>query len=116
MQGFQKTVLIIAIVILIISLVLMALLLGNNSNANWPPTVPSCPDWWIMDGSGNNAKCTNIKDLGICKAQQGETHQSMNFNADMFTGDNGDCAKYTWANKCKVSWDGITYGVESPCS
>ena len=34
----------------------------------------------------------------------------------MFTGSNGTCAKYSWANKCDVSWDGITYGVENPCN
>jgi ribosomal protein L37AE/L43A len=24
--------------------------------------------------------------------------------------------EYNWAKKCNVSWDGITYGVENPCS
>jgi hypothetical protein len=116
MEGFQKTVLIIATVILIITLILMGILLGNHSNETWPPTVPTCPDWWIMDGSGSNATCVNVKDLGVCPAQQGKKHQNMNFSSDTFTGTNGTCAKYTWANKCKVSWDGITYGVDSPCA
>jgi hypothetical protein len=116
MEGFQKTVLIIAIIVLIITLVVMGLVLSSGSGETWPPSVPVCPDWWIADGSGNNSTCINVKDLGVCPAQSGKKHQNMNFNSSIFTGDNGTCAKYTWANKCKVTWDGITYGVENPCS
>ena len=116
MEGFQKTVLIIAIIVLIITLVVMGIVLSSGSGETWPPSVPVCPDWWIADGSGNNSTCINVKDLGVCPAQSGKKHQNMNFNSSMFTGDNGTCAKYTWANKCKVTWDGITYGVENPCS
>jgi len=116
MEGFQKIVLIIAIIVLIISLVLVGTLLRSSRVETWPPLVPECPDWWIADGSGNNTTCINIKDLGVCPAQSGETHQTMNFNTSPFTGSNGTCAKYTWANNCKVSWDGITYGVENPCT
>jgi hypothetical protein len=39
----------------------------------------------------------------------------MNFNQSPFTDDDGDCAKYNWANSCKVTWDGITSGVKNPC-
>jgi hypothetical protein len=116
MEGFQKIVLIIAIIVLIITLLFVGLALGGNSGETWPPLEPTCPDWWIADGSGNNTTCINVKDLGVCSAQSGEKHQNMNFNSPMFTGDNGTCSKYTWANKCKVSWDGITYGVENPCN
>ena len=116
MEGFQKIVLIIAIIILIITLVVMGLALGSAAGESWPPLLPDCPDWWIADGSGNNSTCINIKDLGVCKAKSGDKHQTMNFNGSVFTGSNGLCAKYNWANKCKVSWDGITYGVENPCT
>ena len=116
MEGFQKIVLIIAIIVLIITLVFVATLLGGSSGETWPPLLPECPDWWIADGSGNNTTCINVKDLGVCPAQSGKKHQNMNFNSSPFTGDNGLCAKYQWADKCDVSWDGITYGVENPCS
>jgi len=116
MEGFQKIVLIIAIIVLIVTLVFIGMVLVSSNGETWPPLVPDCPDWWIADGSGNNTMCINVKDLGVCPAQSGQKHQVMNFNTSMFTGDNGACAKYTWANNCKVSWDGITYGVENPCS
>ena len=74
-----------------------------------------CPDYWVIDGSGNNAKCINVKDLGTCKSL-GNKHQTMNFNTSAFTGSQGACNKYNWATKCNVTWDGITYGVNNPCS
>jgi hypothetical protein len=116
MEGFQKIVLIIAIIVLIITLVVMGIALNSARSETWPPLLPDCPDWWIADGSGNMSTCINIKDLGVCSAQEGKAHQTMNFNGPVFTGSNGLCAKYNWANKCKVSWDGITYGVQNPCN
>jgi hypothetical protein len=111
MEGFQKTVLITALVILLIVLLVIGIvLLAAKANAVWPPLVPNCPDWWISDGSGNASKCLNPKNLGTCDVK------SMSFSGPVYTGDNGACAKATWANKCKVAWDGITYGVTDPCS
>jgi hypothetical protein len=115
--GFQKIVLFAAIIILIITLVVIGIALASSkNNRTWPPNVAACPDWWISDGSGNRAQCINMKDLGTCSAQTGQKHQTMNFNGPVFTGSNGLCAKYTWAKKCKVAWDGVNYGVDNPCT
>ena len=109
--GFQKTVLIIAVVILLGMLMLIgSSIVANQNNQTWPPSVPSCPDWWVSDGSGNTGHCINKKDLGT------RNIKSKNFNTPAFTGSNGTCNKYKWAKKCKVSWDGITYGVDNPCN
>lgn len=51
-----------------------------------------------------------------------KNHESMNsnskdFNVAPYTGSNGTCAKYTWANNCGVVWDGINSGNSSnPCT
>jgi len=110
--SFQKIVLVIAIVILILILVLIASMKATNKAADWPPNISSCPDWWIEDGSGS---CVNVKDLGSCSKHEDKAHQEMNFNLSQFTGSNGNCNKYNWATKCKVTWDGITYGMPNPC-
>jgi hypothetical protein len=117
MEGFQKIVLYSAIIILIIALVVIGVSLSYAKGETWPPMVPSCPDWWIIDGSGNNANCIDIKDLANeqCRGNN-EGHLKKNFNTAQYTGSNGNCAKRTWANACGVSWDGITYGVINPCS
>ena len=116
MEGFQKIVLYSAIIILIISLIIIGISLSYaKSGQVWPPVVSECPDYWVIDGSGNNATCKNVKDLGTCSATGGNKHLSINFNEAPFVGSNEACAKYTWASKCGVSWDGITYGVDNPC-
>ena len=40
----------------------------------------------------------------------------MNFDQAPFNGTDGNCAKFKWANKCGLTWDGITYGVSNPCA
>jgi len=120
MEGFQKIVLFSAIIILIIALVIIGVALAYAKDQQvWPPLTAECPDYWSITGydiSGNNtSKCVNIKDLGTCSPQNGEKHLVMDFNGSVFTGSQGDCNKYTWAKKCNVSWDGITYGVNNPC-
>jgi hypothetical protein len=116
MEGFQKFVLYGAIIILIISLVIIGSALANAKDTKvWPPIVPNCPDYWTIDGSGNNARCINMKDLGTCSSTGENNHLSMNFNESPFVGTNEMCSKYTWAKKCGISWDGITYGVNNPC-
>jgi len=115
MEGFQKIVLYSAIIVLIITLVFVGITLSYAKNQDWPPMVPECPDYWIADGSGNNTQCINVKDLGTCPPNSDNQHLVMNFNDAPFTGDNGTCSKYNWANRCGVTWDGITYGVTNPC-
>lgn len=116
MEGFQKIVLFLAVVILIIALVVIGLALANSKNNVWPPMISNCPDYWgAIDGSGNNAMCINSKDLGTCKPTNGTKHLTMDFNVAPYIGSNSQCAKYTWAKNCGISWDGITYGVNNPC-
>jgi hypothetical protein len=115
--GFQKTVLFAGIIILSIALVVIGIALASSArNKTWPPNVAVCPDWWVIRGSGKKSHCINKKDLGTCSAQSGKKHQTMNFNGPVYTGSNGLCAKYTWAKKCNVAWDGISYGIDNPCA
>jgi hypothetical protein len=116
MERFQKLVLVSAIILLVIILIFIGYSLAKGRKESWPPIVPECPDYWLSDGSGNNGVCVNTRDLGVCPAQPGNRHLIMNFNTPAFTGTNGLCQKYKWANGCKVAWDGITYGVSNPCS
>ena len=68
-------------------------------------------DYWV-DLKGNGEACSNVKKLGVCNADD----STMNFNEMPFIGENGTCAKYRWATRCKVTWDGITSGVTNPCT
>jgi hypothetical protein len=121
MEGFQKTVLGIAIVFLILSLIFIGSTLKNaKNNQTWPPITGDCPDYWI-DLSGNGSACFNSKNLGHCNNHaDGKQDNTMDFTTSAFTGTDGTCNKKKWANKCSdpdspVTWDGITYGVVDPC-
>jgi len=117
MASFQGIVIIVAILLLIITLILIGLLMAKSKNTEqWPPLIGACPDYW-MDTSGNGSNCVNVKDLGIPKCiERVGGHFTKDFSTDYYTGDQGLCNKYTWANTCGVSWDGITYGVPNPCT
>jgi len=116
MENFQKIVLIMATIILIIILLFIGINLAKlSSNQVWPPVIPQCPDYWEIDESEDKPKCKNTLKLGTCSASSGTDYQLVDFNSPEFTGDNALCSKYNWASKCNVSWDGITYGVENPC-
>ena len=115
-MNFQKIVLIIAIILLIVSLIFIGISLSKSkSDEAWPPLIGDCPDYWV-DLSGNGAMCVNEKALGKCNLPSEGSKNPMDFSKAPFTGDNGLCSKYMWANNCGLSWDGITYGVSNPCA
>jgi hypothetical protein len=113
---FQKMVLIIGIIMLIIMLVIVGYSLSKSSYLkDWPPVIGECPDYW-EDLIGNGEGCYNSKSLGICNIPSDSDDNVMNFNVSPFNNfELGNCAKYKWATNCKVTWDGITSGVSNPC-
>ena len=111
--SFQKILLALAIIGLIILLVIIGLSLSKSSSKMvWPPVVGSCPDYWI-DLKGNGEACYNAKNLGKCNLPTKDNQNVMNFNVSPFNSTDGLCRKYQWANNCGVTWDGINYGVSN---
>jgi hypothetical protein len=112
---FQKLVLTIATILLIVILVIIGISLSNSKvDDNWPPIIGECPDYWV-DMSGNGEACFNAHSLGRCNLPTQGNKNTMNFNQFPFTGSNSSCSKYNWATACEVTWDGITSGVKKPC-
>lgn len=109
--NFQTIVVGVLIVILIISLTVIGLTLKKGGTSS-ERIIPTCPDWWVIDASG---VCIDIHDLSKCPSV-GTKHYEMDFNKSPYTGSDGLCQKYTWATKCGVAWENLTYGVDkSPC-
>ena len=115
-MNFQKIVLTIAIIVLIIILAVTGVALSKAANSTaWPPIVGACPDYWV-DMSGNGEACFNSHKLGSCNIPTSDDMtNTMNFNQAPFNSSSGSCTKYTWAKNCGVTWDGITSGVPNPC-
>ena len=111
MATFQTIVMITAAIILVVSLCFIGLALHRQKqNAVFPPVIANCPDYWT-DTSGNNGSgCSNIQKIGNPSCAS-----TMDFSAPMWAGSTGPCTKYKWAQKCNLSWDGITNNA-SLCS
>ena len=104
--SFQKTSVIVALVILIVALIIVAIMLiASASDQKWPPYSGTCPDYWNLqkDPSGNGSeKCVNQYKLGLGNSQP----TCMNFVPPKGSG--SDCTKFNYSNACQVTWDGIT--------
>jgi hypothetical protein len=120
MDSFQTTVLTIAVIVLIIILIIVAIALRSSKDDEvWPPVVGDCPDYWI-DTSGNGANCVNVKYLGTCGPTPPENKYNVVNNFEgaqkMDFSTQSTCQKYTFANNCRLTWDGITGTTNNPCS
>jgi hypothetical protein len=115
-MNFQKTIAVLALIILILLLVWIGVSLTKSSGSkSWPPIIGDCPDYWL-DLSGSGEACFNAKRLGNCNIPSKGNPNAMNFNINPFNSSNGECAKYKWAKACGLTWDGITSGVSNPCN
>jgi hypothetical protein len=112
--SFQKFTVIIALLLLLGIFIFLSgsLIYAKKDEKDDVAIVPQCPDFWEIKDTPTGPQCVNVQDLGTCPAAAGNKHLSMNLKSQSFT---DNCAKYTWANNCKIAWDGITYGVDNPC-
>ena len=107
MDTFQKSVLIIALFVLIALLISVGILLNKHSkNTNWPPTQNTCPDYWTEDATGT-CKATAALNTG-----DGVTSTEI-FNSDrtQIIGDWTDktrCEKRDWAIDNGIMWSGVS--------
>lgn len=116
--NFQKIVLIIAIVILIVSLVFIGMQIKKSkSKQAWPPIVSQCPDYWVIETANgpNKGKCKTTEQT---PASACNTTSGIDFTIGDYAGAGSACKKKEWANKCvaPVAWEGITYGAPDPCA
>jgi hypothetical protein len=56
--NFQRIIIIIAIIMLIVAMIFIGYALYNQSSATgaWPPEIPKCPDFWTVDAKGSCVK------------------------------------------------------------
>jgi hypothetical protein len=110
---FQKSVLSVAVVLLIICLIMIGIAMRNNKyDSDFPPVVADCPDYWIEKPSSmpDETQCYNVKNLG-----RSECEKSKDFSGSLWSGTEGTCNKYKWATSCDLTWDGVTNKTD-PCN
>ena len=99
----KQTIMVIAIIILIIYLIIIGLSMYNSQhNQQYPPVIPECPDYWDIT---KDKICVNSKKIGGCEL---DDDLEINLNNAKWKGKTGLCAKYQFAKRCKLQWDGIS--------
>ena len=112
---FNSTVLIIASIILIILLIIVALVMYYSAkNADYPPVVSECPDYWNVTKENDKTVCKNI--LKVNPHSVSDIDSCNKINTVNFIGLNDKntiCNKFKWAKNCNVVWDGVTNNNKS---
>ena len=126
MEGFEKKVLIVAGIILVVSLVLVLIfILMSKGNQKYPPVESECPDYWelgpvsdLVEGSDTNDNkkllCKNVKGLGEGWSGQ-STEETIDPDSREFQGVDGLCNKQNWAREHNVTWEGVTEPTKDAC-
>lgn len=106
---FQYTVLLVASIILVISLLFIAFsMYFLQGNRQYPPVTGDCPDYWELTNVNGVPTCTNTHNIGTCG-------KSMTFTGPQFVGNDSNCKKASWARGCNLTWDGLT-NIPNICS
>lgn len=101
--NFQKIVIIIAIILLILALAFIATAISNDKkNTQYPPVISECPDYWKHNVERN--VCENVHNLGK-KTSDGSKIKDFDLNMlNKLT----LCDKLSGSKYLNLSWDGIT--------
>lgn len=108
---FNKSVLFISTILLIIGLIIVAnFIIKNKSTEVYPPVVSDCPDYWDVDYDSqgkkhckNNTYINDGRSTAICRS-----YPHALFSANGSSPDDILCEKSKWAKDCNIHWDGIT--------
>ena len=103
-MSFQKTVLTIGSILLVLILLFTGYILYRNKyTGEFPPVISECPDYWVSQIESGQNICSNVKNLGKASCSK-----KMNFNRPPWNGSDSVCYKSKWARSCDLTWDGIT--------
>jgi hypothetical protein len=117
-MGFQKTVLIVALVILTLSIIVMGTIISKNeSSKKWPPEVSTCPPYYstVRDTSTSVLQCKLDSDNpNAPKVNPNKENNCTNgtvFNLQENPGNTiiSEQDRCIWANNCGIVWDGISH-------
>jgi len=108
MDGYQLTVMVVAVVVLITILAYLSIQMkGATSQSPYPPNASTCPDYWTANTDGS---CTaGSKNLG--KFSSGYSFIPL---SAMVSGLTTACSMKKWSETNSVVWDG--YSNFNQCS
>ena len=130
MDPFYKTVVIVAIVMLILALIGLGVLMQEqDTKTEYPPQQSTCPDHWSSTGVPNQCKIntdSDDKELNVGNfdttfgaSGQKTLNETEQQYMSSFNNESGEkkvtfqssllvCDKKKWANKYNIVWDGVS--------
>ena len=126
---FQRIVIIVATVLLIICLIFIGATLYNNTyNAEYPPVTGTCPDYWVDvggDSGGGHKGLTHCVAPGLKRADGSyltpeidgygnKSCKSKWVSPKEPLDEDARCEYKKWATSCNLTWDGVTN--TGPCT
>lgn len=110
LNNFNSVVLQVATLILIVLLIIIGIAMYYSAkNAEYPPVVGECPDYWNVTRKGDKTTCTNVLKINPNSVSQTDSCNNVDpVNFKGLTDVDTICNKYKWATNCGIVWDGIT--------
>tara|TARA_B110000444_G_scaffold222081_1_gene223806 strand:+ start:723 stop:1091 length:369 start_codon:yes stop_codon:yes gene_type:complete len=113
-MGFQKTVLIIALVVLSISIIVLSIFISKKDDEKtWPPESSTCPPYYDISKNVLGTLCNNSFDMGTKDTDisgveiSGHPNKCGNFYVKSNSGViMNTTQKCDFVKKCKVNWEG----------
>lgn len=115
LSSFNSLVLMIASIILIILLIVIGIIMYYSAkNADFPPVIAECPDYWNVTKEDNKTICKNVLKVNphsVSDMDSCNKIDPINFKGP--TDKETVCNQFKWAKGCGVIWDGVTNNNES---
>jgi hypothetical protein len=106
-MSFQRVVVTIAIVILILSLIVLGIVIFNARNKDqYPPEMGNCPDYFVMKQKNSNSDAGGVNtEMCYNKHNLGNKSQGCEWFDPK---DATNKERGAFAKQCGVTWDGVT--------
>lgn len=121
LSTFNKVIIIVTSIVLIISLLVYGLLINSaqKNNYKFPPKISKCPDYWDISNNNDNTVCidrginnnnTNYPNPPNSSVLSVSNVNDISYNTDIMKYNDKDsiCGIYEWSNSNKISWSGIS--------
>tara|TARA_Y100000389_G_scaffold122599_1_gene119931 strand:+ start:4528 stop:4929 length:402 start_codon:yes stop_codon:yes gene_type:complete len=125
LSSFNRYVLIIALVSLIISITAYAYSISYSLGEYvFPPNISTCPDYWDISTNLNNTSCI-YRGINPSKTDNNSNINNHNDSNIVWNSENNTitlpttnnnkafyCDAYEWSSNSNISWNGITNSSE----
>ena len=129
LSKFNKIVIVITSIVLIISLLVYGLFMSaaQKNNYKFPPNISKCPDYWDISMDSTQTECIKFDDINNISLTFNNVNNSLNNKVEVqddsikyqskyltndidnpYTINENVCEIMEWSKKYNISWSGLT--------